>query len=193
MQEKKMHYAASMHRATLIAAATSTVHFRTPLSSAEPFFDSEGGPSGPEAVGVGGPSVGGAPVGGAALPLDVCEADSEAGAEAGEEAEAGAEAEASPSGRNHAPIPALHSASIAAVTFSFGMEQVATPQSVTLSFQSAEAHIHVVFGRAARVHPPIQSSCSSVRPLTASAEASRTFEARARPKTISNTPRIDLS
>ncbi|KAJ7282372.1 hypothetical protein C8J57DRAFT_1295222, partial [Mycena rebaudengoi] len=185
MQEKKMRYTASMHRATLIAAATSTVHFRTPLSSAEPFFDSEGGPSGPEAVGEGGPSV--------VLPLDVCEAESEAEAEAGAEAEA--EAPAS--------IPALHSASIAAVILSFGMEQVATPQSVTLSFQSAKAHAHaasvsvllgsqVVFARAARVQLPTQLSCSSVRPLTASAEASRTFEARARPKTISNTPRINL-
>jgi hypothetical protein len=46
-------------------------------------------------------------------------------------------------GRNYyAPIPALHSASIAAVILSFGMEQVATPQSVTLSFQSAKAHAH---------------------------------------------------
>ncbi|KAJ7282371.1 hypothetical protein C8J57DRAFT_1295220, partial [Mycena rebaudengoi] len=179
MQEKKLRYTASIPRATLIAAATSTVHFRTPLSSAEPFFDSEGGPSGPEAVGEGGPSV--------VLPLDVCEAESEAEAEA--------EAEARQTIRN------LHPASIAAMTFSFGIEQVATPQSVTLSFQSAEAHIHagsmflgsqVVFGRAARMHSVTHSSCSSVRPLTASAEASRTFEARARPKTISNTPRIDL-
>jgi hypothetical protein len=56
-------------------------------------------------------------------------------------------------GRNHTPIRNLHPASIAAMTFSFGIEQVATPQSVTLSFQSAEAHIHagsmfLLFGRA---------------------------------------------
>ncbi|KAJ7282376.1 hypothetical protein C8J57DRAFT_1295227 [Mycena rebaudengoi] len=176
MQEKKLCYTASMHRATLIAAATSTVHLWTPLSSAEPSFDWEGGPSGPEVVGVGGASVGGA-----ALPLNVCKAES-----------GSANGDATPR-TNHGFTFGL--------IFSFGIEQVTTPQSVTLGFQSAEAHIYagsmftlfVVFARAARLHPAIQSSCSSVRPLTASAEASRTFEARTRPKTISNTPRIGLS
>jgi hypothetical protein len=80
-------------------------------------------------------------------------------------------------GRNHAPIPALHSASIAAVTFSFGMEQVATPQSVTLSFQSAEAHIHVelrftLFVRAISIEGRIEGTWGHAR-ITGSLRESR--------------------